>query len=67
MILLMGEKISEDGPNAKLCLLWGIATCGNDVVGEAPVPEPAFLLLLLVGIIGLWGHRRMFIFSGFDK
>ncbi len=45
-------------------MVWGNATCGNDTihvsgVGIPSVPEPAAALLLLVGVGGLLGGRRM--------
>jgi hypothetical protein len=39
--------------------LWGTATCGNDTI-TGKVPEPATMLLLGLGLLGIAGARRKF-------
>jgi hypothetical protein len=47
--------IWEDDANASMKLLWGTATCGNDVI---ETPEPATMLLLGLGLVGVGLLRR---------
>jgi hypothetical protein len=49
---------NDEGGKDLLTFGWATATCANDPVNVNPVPEPATMLLLGSGLIGLAGFGR---------
>lgn len=50
--------VYQDDPNGKWGLLWGTATCGNDVVSTAPIPGAVQLLGTGLVLLAALGRRR---------